>query len=63
MRYSLLLIALLQNTITGILVKWKIAYLHSGGSHESIFSVGTNCGSDEQESEPEGDRDEEVITD
>lgn len=61
--YSLLLIALLQNTITGILVKWKIAYLHSGESHESIFSVVTNCGSDEQKSEPEGGRDEEAIID
>lgn len=63
MHYSLLLIVLLQSTVTGILVKWKIADLHSGESHESIFSAVTNCGSDEQKSELEGDRDEEEITD
>lgn len=63
MHYSLLLIVLLQSTVTEILVKWKIAYLHSGESHESIFSAVTNCGSDEQKSELERDTDEEEITD
>lgn len=61
--YSFLLITSLPNTITRILAKCKAAYLHSGESQEPVFSVVTNCRSDEQKSEPQGDSDSEVITD